>query len=430
MNRQAEERIANSHFLAVRRHTGVAMRILHTSDWHLGISLRDHPREAEHAAFLSWLTDTVVEREVDVVLVAGDIFDTANPPSRALTQWYGWLASLLARRPGVHVVAIGGNHDSAARLDAPADLLRALSVHTVGGLRTDEAGEIVIADCIVPLADGQGVVRAVVGAVPFLGALSVPEIERVYGRTSAALRELAPPEAALLLMGHCFAVGARAARRSGDSERMMAGGVEHVPVSVFPEDVAYTALGHLHLGQEPGPRVAYSGSPLPLSFSERDYAHRVLLVDLQPQPAGRAVAAVEPLPIPRSVAVESWPLRGEAAVQLSPADALLRVQMRPMAAPGAANLPLVQIRLAPGATAVHKREIEEAAVGRNFRCLHVELNTERSAASAIGASRLDEITPREVFVDEWARRFPDEPLPDDVLAAFDEAAASVAGEGA
>lgn len=406
------------------------MRILHTSDWHLGVSLRDHPREAEHAAFLDWLTETVVAREVDVVLVAGDIFDTANPPSRALAQWYGWLATVIARRPGVRIVAIGGNHDSAARIDASAELLRSLSVHTVGGLQRGEAGAVEVADCVVPLCDAEGSIRAVVGAVPFLGALAVEEIEAVYARVCATLREVAPPEAALLLMGHLFAVGARAGRRSGDSERMMAGGVEHVPVAVFPEDVAYTALGHLHLGQEPGPRVAYSGSPLPLSFSERDYVHRVLLVDLVPEPGARASARVEPLVIPRSVAVESWPHRHEAEALLSPAAALLRVTMRPFAQPGAVGLPLVQIRLAPGATAVHKREIEEAAVGRDFRCLHVELNTERTVAAGQPAARLDELTPLQVFEDEWARRFPEEPLPAEVLAAFNEAVAAVAEEGA
>lgn len=405
------------------------MRILHTSDWHLGVSLRDHPRDEEHAAFLAWLTDTIVAREVDVVLVAGDIFDTANPPSRALALWYGWLAAVRDRRPGIQVVAIGGNHDSAARLDAPSELLRSLRIHTMGGLAREEGGGVDVLGCVVPLLDAAGGVAAVVGAVPFLGSLSVEEITEVYQRTCAELRVVAPPEAALLLMGHLFALGGRAARRSGESERMMAGGVEHVPVSVFPDDVAYVALGHLHRGQEPGERVAYCGSPIPLSFGERDYEHRVLLVELVGGSEGRPQAVIEAVVIPRSVAVESWPHAHESEKLLSAAEALARVRARPEAS-GSARLPLVQIRLAPGATAVHKREIEEAAVGRDFRCLHVELNTERGIGGSAPSPRLDDLTPREVFLDEWARRFPEEPLPPEVLTAFDEAVAALAEEGA
>jgi DNA repair protein SbcD/Mre11 len=305
------------------------MKILHTSDWHLGVSLRDHPRDVEHAAFLAWLTDTIVAREVDAVLIAGDIFDTANPPSRALALWYGWLAAVLERRPGLQIVAIGGNHDSAARLDAPAALLQRLRIHTTGGLERTAEGVMEVGPCVVPIRDASGAVAAVVGAVPFLGALSAEEIAGVYARTCEALRQSAPPTAALLLMGHLFAVGGRAARRSTDSERMMAGGVEHVSVGVFPDDVAYVALGHLHLGQLPSERVAYCGSPLPLSFGERDYEHRVLLVDVVAAHSGRATVAIESVPIPRSVPVESWPHRGEPTALLSAADALLRVQMRP-----------------------------------------------------------------------------------------------------
>jgi exonuclease SbcD len=211
---------------------------------------------------------------------------------------------------------------------------------------------------------------------------------------------------------------------------MMAGGVEDVPVSVFPEDVVYVALGHLHLGQEPGERVAYSGSPIPLSFGERGYGHRVLLIDLEPVPGARPTARVRALPVPRSVPVESWPNADEGQERLSAAEALLRVRARPAAPPGQADLPLVQIRLAAGATAVHKREIEEAAIGKDLRLLHVELAMERSEGRGQAVARLGELTPRLVFIDEWAREYPNEPLPADVLAAFDEAVAAVSAERA
>src|SRR5204862_7040346 len=113
---------------------GAAMRILHTADWHLGHTLRDHSRHAEHAAFLRWLVQTVVDREVDALLIAGDVFDAANPSPRALRQWFQFLGELKRARPAVQVVVIAGNHDSAARLEAPRELLAAISVRVAGSI--------------------------------------------------------------------------------------------------------------------------------------------------------------------------------------------------------------------------------------------------------------------------------------------------------
>ena len=112
------------------------MRLLHTADWHLGHSLHRFRRHAEHARFLDWLLDQLEEHAVDALLVAGDVFDTANPPSQALRAWYGFLARARARMPALDIVVIGGNHDSAARLDAPRPLLEGTSFQ-LNGLRSD-----------------------------------------------------------------------------------------------------------------------------------------------------------------------------------------------------------------------------------------------------------------------------------------------------
>jgi exonuclease SbcD len=110
------------------------MRILHTSDWHLGHTLKGWSRAEEHAAFLSWLLGALVEEQVDVLLIAGDIFDAANPPASAQETWYGFLVAARRVRPDLDIVVIGGNHDSPSRLDAPNPLLRALGVHMKGGV--------------------------------------------------------------------------------------------------------------------------------------------------------------------------------------------------------------------------------------------------------------------------------------------------------
>jgi exonuclease SbcD len=118
------------------------MKILHTSDWHLGHSLHDHSREAEHQAFLAWLLDTLEVESVDALLICGDVFDNANPAAQSQALWYRFLAEAQHRLPGLDIVVIGGNHDSAARLDAPDPLLRALRVRVVGGLPYENDGTI------------------------------------------------------------------------------------------------------------------------------------------------------------------------------------------------------------------------------------------------------------------------------------------------
>ena len=169
------------------------MRILHTSDWHLGITLKDHPRDFEHERFLGWLTELLRREEYDAILITGDIFDTANPPSRALTLWYRWLTAVVALLPALQIVVIGGNHDSAARLDAPAELLRALRIHTVGGFGRLADGRTDVAPAPILLCDREGVVRAAVGAVPFLGAATADDIAETYKRVTEDLRAIAPP---------------------------------------------------------------------------------------------------------------------------------------------------------------------------------------------------------------------------------------------
>src|SRR5690554_5898916 len=128
------------------------LRLLHTADWHLGHSLHGHDRSYEHRCFLSWLTSTIVGEEIDAFIIAGDVFDAANPPTSALAMYYEFLADVGRRRPGLDVVVIGGNHDSAARLHAPEPLLSALGVSVVGGLSCLGA-QLDSEQLIIPLHD-------------------------------------------------------------------------------------------------------------------------------------------------------------------------------------------------------------------------------------------------------------------------------------
>ncbi len=254
------------------------MRLLHTSDWHLGRNLHREDLLPAQRAFLDHLVDTVRAERVDAVLVAGDVYDRAIPSLGAVELFDGVLQRLAELR--VPVVLIAGNHDSARRLGIAARLIERAGVH----LRTE------VARCAEPvlLADGHGTV-AVYG-VPYLepalargelgaGAVSHAAVlgaamDRV--RADLAARE---PGTRSVVLAHAFVVGGEVS----DSERdITVGGVPSVPAAVF-EGIDYTALGHLHGSQVLGERLRYSGSPLAYSFSEADHRKSMWLVELGPE---------------------------------------------------------------------------------------------------------------------------------------------------
>jgi DNA repair protein SbcD/Mre11 len=273
------------------------MKLLHTSDWHLGQQLHGVSREPEHAAFLDWLLQTLNAQQIDVLLITGDIFDSANPPPAAQTLYYQFLAACFAQRPQLQIVVLGGNHDSAARLDAPQAALRALNVIVVGALRE-------VTDSVIALRDSSGRIAAQLVAVPYLrpsdfavgSGWSVAAADAIYAERIAWARQLRQPDQALLASGHCYMVGGVL---SSLSERdIQRGNQDALPVTLFPTDLAYVALGHLHRAQTVGARngVRYAGSPIPLSLIERDYPHQVVVVRFD----GEKAAEINELKVPRT----------------------------------------------------------------------------------------------------------------------------------
>lgn len=290
------------------------MRFIHTSDWHLGQTLKGFDRYAEHQVFLDWLLDTLDETEADALLIAGDIFDQANPSAEAQSQYYRFLSAARRRRPDLDIVVIAGNHDSAGRLDAPRTLLREFGVGVVGHYHLrEELSDALLDRLLIPLHDRDGNIAAWTLAVPFmrLGDLRDGEsrdyisgLRKAYARLAAAASARCANGAALIAMGHLHARGGAV---SEDSERrLVIGGEEAVDASIFPQEAAYVALGHLHLPQAVGrnEHIRYSGSPLPLSFSEIDYPHQVLQVDV-----GEGPAQVSSLRTPRPAELLRIPAR-------------------------------------------------------------------------------------------------------------------------
>ncbi len=285
------------------------MRLIHTADWHLGHTLAGHSRLLEHDRFLGHLLAQLDATDAEGLLIAGDVFDHGHPTASAQKQLFTFLAEARRRRPAMPIVVIGGNHDTAARLDAPAPVLAGLGVTVLGGLPRTAAGELDLERAVVPLRVGNDV-AAVVVAVPFLRApeLSAAQASvatkndlvidgtRVVLEQAVALARAQFPGLPVVAMAHCELAGARL---STSSERQLFGGRHALPQAVFADvGVDYAALGHLHLAQQLGPdgRARYSGSPLPLSMAERDYEHQVLLVDVE-----TTDVRVRPLKVPRAV---------------------------------------------------------------------------------------------------------------------------------
>ncbi|MFD4318942.1 exonuclease SbcCD subunit D [Streptomyces sp. NPDC058548] len=269
------------------------MRILHTSDWHLGRQLHRVPLIDEQHEFLRFLVDTVREHHVDVVAVAGDVFDRAIPPLDAIGLFDQVLEELAGMR--VPLVMISGNHDSPRRLGVNARLIERAGIH----LRT------AVDDCARPavLDDEHGPV--VFYGLPYLepGLVQAhfdadkPSHQAVLGAAMDQVRaDLATrPGTRSVVLAHAFVTGAEPSASERD---ITAGGVPSVSASVF-DGVDYVALGHLHRCQKITERVRYSGSPLAYSFSEADHPKAMWLIDLDAQ--ARLGAQQILCPVPRTL---------------------------------------------------------------------------------------------------------------------------------
>ncbi|HEY9071373.1 MAG TPA: exonuclease SbcCD subunit D C-terminal domain-containing protein [Candidatus Ozemobacteraceae bacterium] len=282
------------------------MKVLHTSDWHLGQLLKQRKRDEEHRAFLAWLLDTLKEEGIELFLIAGDIFDSGLPPNYALEMYYAFLSRCVAQ--GCRsVIVIGGNHDSPAVLQAPKPVLGAINV-TVTGIRNREQP----ANDIALVSDAAGNPAALVCAIPFLRDQDVytPRAgEQGDFRTQGIVRgtadwyrrqvdlalvrrqELGLPDLPIIATGHLFAEGTSLA---GSERELYIGNLGAFPAACFPQEAAYIALGHLHRPQivPNHPRVRYSGSPIPCSFDEASHEKQVLVFDTA------SPGEVRPIPVP------------------------------------------------------------------------------------------------------------------------------------
>ena len=264
------------------------MKIVHTADWHIGKKLHKHELSRDFDLFIDWLSDYIENERIEVLLISGDIFDLANPSSEARKQYFQAMVKL--QKLNCKIIATGGNHDSPAMLDAPREILKALEMDVIGGLPEN------IQDTIIPVTNKIGNVALIVAAIPYLrdadlrsgdGASTYEDrieairegIKNIFESAANCCREQYP-EIPVIAMGHLYTAGIE----SSESERdIQIGNLAAFRAAQFGEYFKYVALGHIHKPQRVNATIPvfYSGSPIPLSFSERKDEKRILVLDTE-----------------------------------------------------------------------------------------------------------------------------------------------------
>ncbi|HLO81297.1 MAG TPA: exonuclease subunit SbcD [Chitinophagaceae bacterium] len=279
------------------------MRILHTADWHLGLRLYKREIHEEHQFFFSWLVDLIRERKIDVLLISGDIFDQANPSNDTRRLYYDFLKELI--HINCRVIITGGNHDSPGILNAPKEILGLLNIHVIGNIPEDQE------QAIIELKNEKGELEAVVCAVPYIREPDIhlltrdedfedkriqvrTAIRKYYDLMAEACKNYQVP---VIAMGHLYAAGSE----TSDSERLIQmGNQSPVAMEDFSPVFKYVALGHIHrpqfiAGQK---HIRYSGSPVPLSFSERSDKKILIELDIED---GKIEQVDHPVPLFRKL---------------------------------------------------------------------------------------------------------------------------------
>lgn len=397
------------------------MRVIHTSDWHLGQELHGFDRGFEHDAFLDWLASQLTKLDADALIVTGDVYDTVNPPVPAQQRLYQFLRRALAESRSLQIVLIGGNHDSAARLELPKHLLDANRIHLIGGMPRHD-GRASPARTLIELRDKTGTLSAVCAAVPYLRPGDLPTVGAGESPLKALYREVVEAANAvrgnlpLIVTGHLHISGGAVSELS--ERRIVIGGEEAVSSDIFPVSVAYVALGHLHKPQSISGQtvIRYAGSPFPMSVAEKDYQHSIVLIDVDK--AG--CMKTDLVRTPRPVAFHRVPAAGAAPLDIVE-DELRRIEIDD---PGEHRRPFLEVAVRlDGAEPELRQRIEAALEGKPVRLTRIVRQTEGQggvlADTVEGDTALNELEPAHVFARRHAEEYGVEP-PGDLKRAFDE----------
>ena len=386
----------------------MTVRFFHTSDWHLGQFFYNHSRQYEHEQFLTWLIDQIKLKQPHALLIAGDIFDVINPASSAQKQLYQFLADAHAVAPHMQTLMIAGNHDSGYRIEQVEPLLSKYNAKAVGVIHKNTEGQLDLNRLLIPIYNEQQHIVAWCLSLPFLRPAEITGINEQTSDSKAAIAHLhqqliaeakqrKTDDQALILMSHAHMQGAE----TSDSERpIIIGNEEALSTALFDEVIDYVALGHLHKPQKVGQdHIRYSGSPIPLSFSEVNYKHQVLEICIDPQLASPERLQLEILPIPRSIALHR--IRGEMHEVLQQLSNLATGEIENIDQREYVDIEYYSLTPPPPNL---RQQFEQALPQGRYRLVRISrqyLSSEQDASNV--AIQLEPPTPVQLFQNVWEK---------------------------
>jgi exonuclease SbcD len=404
------------------------IRILHTADWHIGQTFHEYDRTWEHQQFLNWLLEILVKEQIDVLLISGDVFDLSNPAAASVKMFYSFLNQAVKANPDLQIIITAGNHDSAARLESPKPLLESSNIHIVGLVEKGENGAIDYSKITVPLKDKDGNIKAWCIAAPFLRMGDYPVItdgDNPYMEGVAAFYKEAyeyvvsqrQSGQAIIAMGHLHAQQAEV----GDidkMERLIMGGVECISASAFHEDICYVALGHIHKAQRIGGKehIRYCGSPLPMSFSEANYKHQVVVFDVVED----KIETLRIIEVPVSV-----PLLRVPAIHSSLAEVVTSLGQLKVFEGDFGTAPYLEVHvLLDGPEPGLRHKVETALAVKNVRLAKIDVRyktagTEQEENTTAQQIQLNELQPLNVLHKVYQSKF-NNTIPEALLKLFEQ----------
>ena len=393
------------------------MKILHTADWHIGKKLHKTDLSEDFGLFINWLCEYLIENPIDVLLVSGDVFDFSNPSTESRTQYYRTLIKL--KKFDLKIIITGGNHDSPNVLEAPKEILNQLDIHVVGQMPEK------LEDCLIQISEGRQT-KLVIAAIPYLRSRDLQlrfDAESYESKQEAVQQSIAfhfqetaklakenYPDIPLLGMGHLFATGVSVS----DSERdIQIGNLAGLEASHFGSDYSYIALGHIHKPQQLSAEtpIFYSGSPIPLSFSERKNEKRLLLLDTDISFEPKSIS----LPKFRDLTLIKGSLE-EISNQLatisntSPLKTLIEIEMQEDEFSTSKIYALEQL--------IEGFQTEACEIVKHKVSFKNIADVERGVSSA--QQQVTDFTPKEVFLKRLDSVDETEETKQDLLAAFEE----------
>ena len=406
------------------------IRILHTADWHLGQTFFWYDRTQEHEHFLDWLAGVLTKNKIDVLIVAGDVFDVSNPSAASQRMFYRFIHRVTTENPRLQLVVVAGNHDSAARLESPLPLLQEMRTEIKGIVRKQN-GKIDYEHLLVELKNAAGEVEALCLAVPFLRQGDYPVVEtegnpyaegvkELYARLLKYALKKRTDGQALVAVGHLLATGSEIAEKD-HSERIIIGGLESVSPESFPEQIVYTALGHIHKAQRVSGRenIRYAGSPLPMSFAEKHYHHGVVKVTLD---EGWAVE-IEKLEYTPLVRLLSIP-----ATEAAAPDEVLD-ELRGLELPEDEPMPYLEVKVKLSEPEpMLRQQVEEILEGKPVRLARIvsfyRQAAEGSVEEEVLTAGLQEMNPLQIVKATFENSYQTE-MPEELVNLFQEACRTI-----